>query len=190
MSDDNAPVETAPETGTAAPEPSAPTIDPLNLPSDHPLVKAYNAQKEELKQLRPLQAKARQWDEYEEANKTELQKAQDALTQATAKAAEAEARALRSEIARTKNVPIDVLTGADEETLTGQADAFANAVAAALAAQSSTPPAPSTSGATTPSGAAPIPHFTDAQIAAMTPEEYAARKDDIYRARDAGLITL
>lgn len=129
--------------------------------------------------------KARQYDAFEESQKTELQKAQDAAAAAQQRAAEAEARALRSDIARNTGVPIELLTAADEETLQAQAEALL-----AFRGQQQTPPAPASSGTSTPSGAAPIPHFTDAQIAAMTPEEYAARKEDIYRARDAGLISL
>lgn len=129
--------------------------------------------------------KARQFDALEEANKTELQKAQEALEAANRRATEAEAARLRSDIARTKGVPVELLTATDEDTLAAQADALL-----AFRGNQPAPAAPASSGVTAPSGAAPIRSFTDAQIAAMSPEEYAANKADIYRARDAGLISL
>lgn len=129
--------------------------------------------------------KARQFDALEEANKTELQKAQEALEAANRRATDAEAARLRSDIARTKGVPVELLTATDEDTLAAQADALL-----AFRGNQPAPAAPASSGVTAPSGAAPIRSFTDAQIAAMSPEEYAANKADIYRARDAGLITL
>jgi len=158
------------------------TPDPAALQAEIDKWKALSRKNEE--QAKQNAEKALRLDQIEEANKTELQKAQDALNAAQQRAMDAEARALRSDIARTKGVPVELLTGTDEATLHAQAEAL-------LAFRGNTTPAgPPSSGAPTPTGEAPIPSFTDAQIAAMTPDEYQARKADIYRARDAGRITL
>ena len=80
--------------------------------------------------------KAAQLDKIEEANKTELQKAQEeaeALQKAQDKAAELEKklsdlenannlRAMREKVASEKGVPIDLLTGETEEACNTQAD--------------------------------------------------------------------
>lgn len=164
-----------------APETDAP--EPQETDWQAEAVKWETLSRQNEAQAKANAEKARQFDTLEEAKKTELQKAQEALTAAEKRAADAEAARLRSDIARTKGVPVELLTAADEDTLNAQVDALLN-----FRGQQQ-PPAPSSSGST-PSGAAPIPHFTDAQIAAMSPEEYQANKADIYRARDAGLIKL
>lgn len=51
------------------------------------------------KRLKEAEAKAKKYDEHEEATKSEQQKAADAIAQATKKAEAAEARALRLEVA-------------------------------------------------------------------------------------------
>jgi len=99
------------------------TLDLTNLPADHPLVKALAAQKEELRELRPLKSKAKQWDEFEEANKTELQKVQDRAAAAEARAAEAETRALRADIASKTGVPSELIHGATAEDMEASAQA-------------------------------------------------------------------
>jgi hypothetical protein len=63
--------------------------------------------------------------EYEDAQKSELEKAQDRLTQTETAKAEAEARLLRYEVASEKNVPghlLDLLTGDSKEELEAKAD--------------------------------------------------------------------
>ena len=165
-----------------APETDAPEPQDTDWQAEATKWKQLSRQNEA--QAKANAEKARQFDALEEAKKTELQKAQEALTAAEKRAADAEAARLRSDIARTKGVPVELLTAADEDTLNAQAEALL-----VFRGQQQTPPAPASSGST-PSGAAPIPHFTDTQIAAMSPEEYQANKADIYRARDAGLITL
>lgn len=69
-----------------------------------------------------IKAKAEQYDALEEQNKTELQKALDRAAAAEALAAEASAKALRSDIAAAKNVPVDLLSGATKEELEASAD--------------------------------------------------------------------
>jgi len=159
------------------------TPDPAALQAEIDKWKALSRKNEE--QAKQNAEKALRLDQIEEANKTELQKAQDALNAAQQRAQDAEARALRSDIARTKGVPLELLTGNDETTLHAQAEALL-----AFRGATPSPAGPASSGVTTPTGEPLIPSFTDAQIAAMSPDEYQARKADIYRARDAGRITL
>lgn len=81
-----------------------------------------------------LEAKAKKFDELEEANKTELQKAND---KATALKAELDAlkkaneiREIRAEVAKTQNVPAELLTADTKESCEEQAKsllAFASA---------------------------------------------------------------
>lgn len=76
-----------------------------------------------------LKTKAAEFDKLAEANKSELQKALDAAKAADEKAAQAEAKAtaaelvaLRSDVAREKNVPVSALTGSTKEELEKAAD--------------------------------------------------------------------
>jgi hypothetical protein len=75
----------------------------------------------ERNELRPLAEKARQ---VEEANKTELEKAQEKLAALEAEATEAKQSALRSRVASAKGVPESLLSGTTEEELTAAADAL------------------------------------------------------------------
>lgn len=141
----------APETPEApAPAETAPVQDAAYFQAEAEKWKALSRQNEA--QAKSNAEKAQKFDQLEEANKTELQKAQDALTAAQQRATEAEARALRSDIARTKGVPVELLTATDETALNMQADTFLSSLTAAL--QNQAPTAPASSGAPTPSGAA------------------------------------
>ena len=70
--------------------------------------------------------KAAQLDAIEEANKTELQKAQDKAAELEKKLSDLEnannLRAMREKVASEKGVPIDLLTGETEEACNTQAD--------------------------------------------------------------------
>ena len=108
---------TKPKAGeTPAPEPAGTDDQPIQLPDDHPLVKTLAEQK---KAIRDLKVKAGKFDELEEAQKTEAEKAADRLTKAEARVAEAEARALRREVAiehkldKTDAELLDALTDED-----------------------------------------------------------------------------
>lgn len=97
------------------------------LPEDHPLVKALAAQKDEIKALKD---KARRLDALEDAQKSEAERAADALTKAKAEAEQNRAELLRYRTAATHGItdPEDIelfLTGRDEETLIRQAKALA-----------------------------------------------------------------
>lgn len=71
-----------------------------------------------------LRARAAKLSEIEEANKTEAEKNAERLAAAEAKAAELEYRALRSEVAASKGVPSNLLTGSTREELESSADAL------------------------------------------------------------------
>ena len=71
-----------------------------------------------------LRAKAEKLAEIEEANKTEAEKNAERLAAAEAKATELESRALRSEVAASKGVPSNLLTGSTREELESSADAL------------------------------------------------------------------
>ncbi len=66
--------------------------------------------------------KASRLDEIEEAQKSESEKLQAKLDAAERRAAEAEQARLRAEIAQSKGVPADLLSGATEDELTASAE--------------------------------------------------------------------
>lgn len=69
-----------------------------------------------------LKAKAEKFDQAEAANKTELQKAQEAAAAAEKRAAAAEAGVLRANVAAAKGVPAELLSGSTEDELNAAAD--------------------------------------------------------------------
>ena len=71
-----------------------------------------------------LKAKAQKFAEWEEANKTEVQKSADRLAAAEKRATELEAKAIRAEVAAAKGVPSALLTGSTQEELEAAADAL------------------------------------------------------------------
>lgn len=75
-----------------------------------------------------LKTKAAEYDKAQEANKTELQKTQEANAKLQAKleGMEKEKKLLdtRSKVAKEKGVPAELLTGEDEDTCKAQADAI------------------------------------------------------------------
>jgi uncharacterized protein (DUF3084 family) len=80
-----------------------------------------------------LRAKAAKLDEIEQANKTELEKAQEAANAATAERDQARAEALRLKVAVKHGIAAEdaelFLTGQDEQTLEAQAARLASRVA-------------------------------------------------------------
>ena len=71
-----------------------------------------------------LKAKATKFDEAEQSNKTELQKALEAAAAAEKRATAAEASNLRATVAAAKGVPANLLTGTTEAELNASADAL------------------------------------------------------------------
>jgi len=74
--------------------------------------------------IRELKDKAKQFDDLEESQKTELQKAADRATAAEAKYAEMESRTMRAEVAAAKGIPAALLSGTTQEELEASADAL------------------------------------------------------------------
>lgn len=69
-----------------------------------------------------LRTKAKAFDDAEEASKSELQKLQDQLAAAQRDAQTATLGALRANVAQSKGVPADLLSGSSEEDLIASAD--------------------------------------------------------------------
>jgi hypothetical protein len=78
-----------------------------------------------------LKAKAAELDSIKEANASELEKAQGKATKAEQRAEKAEARLLRFEVAKDKEIPaeaVDLLSGSSREDLEASADKILNLV--------------------------------------------------------------
>lgn len=120
-----APVPTPPPaTPPATPEPTD------QLPPDHPLVRAYQAQKNELKDLRPYKQRVA---EIEDSQRTEAQRAAHAAAEAQRERDEARAEALRYQVAAKHGVGedyFDLLGSGDEETLNGRGERLSALIAA------------------------------------------------------------
>lgn len=71
-----------------------------------------------------LKAKADKFKEFEDAQKTEAQKAQERLEAAEKRAIELELKATRAEVAAAKGVPVELLSGGTREELEAAADAL------------------------------------------------------------------
>ena len=90
----------------------------------------YQAEAEKWKALarkheaekKALHEKASKFDEIEESQKTETQKAIERAEAAEAKALAIEARAIRAEVSASKGVPSDLLVGTTQEELEASAD--------------------------------------------------------------------
>jgi hypothetical protein len=123
MSDTTEAEVVAPEAGTT----EEPTFE--QYPEDHPLVTALARQKDKLAAERArteaLAEKARRFDELEEANKTELQKAQERAEAAERALEQTRLEAIRSEVALAKGLTTSQakrLVGDSREALEADAD--------------------------------------------------------------------
>lgn len=135
MSETPTPADVAAVAEPASGEPAK----PIELPDDHPLVKTLAAQKDE---IRGLKEKAAELDAIKDAQKSEAERAADALAEARAEAESARAELLRYRVAAEHGITdakdIELfLTGTDEERLQEQAKTLA-----ARAASASAPRAP------------------------------------------------
>lgn len=122
-----APPAEAPKPTPPHSAPNASESDPVKLPDDHPLVTALAAQKAK---NQALEEKARRLDEIEEAQKSEAEKAADALATAQSEAQSAKAELMRYQVAARHGITDadDIalfLTGTDEDTLKKQATRLA-----------------------------------------------------------------
>lgn len=98
-------------------------IENVQLPDDHPLVKAYLATKAKIVELKE---KATRLDEIEESQKTELEKAIARAETAEKWKADREAKdtaaSLIADVAKAKGVPASALRGSTKEELEKHAD--------------------------------------------------------------------
>lgn len=109
------------------PKPAAPEV--IQFPDDHPLVKTLAAQKEQLRALKEKSAadaeKARRYDEIEEANRSEIEKAQARAEAAEKELASSRLEALRTSVALQKGLTqtqAKRLVGSTLEELEADAD--------------------------------------------------------------------
>lgn len=121
---DSAPTADAPATDTPADQPPAATAD--TAPDAGKLAAQVEhwksmARKNEARAKENAAAAAR-LTEIEDAQKSEAEKLQAKLEDAERRAAEAVQARLRAEIAQTKGVPADLLTGSTEDELAAAAD--------------------------------------------------------------------
>jgi len=104
-------------------EPAEPAVaTPIELPADHPLVKTLAAQKADLKQLRE---KAKRLDDLEDAQRTEIERAQARAEAAERELNQTRLEALRAQVALDKKLtPSQAkrLVGATREELEADAD--------------------------------------------------------------------
>ena len=126
---------TDPSISTPVPTPPATppaNSEPVQLPDDHPLVKAFNAQKEEIRGLKATgQANAdaaAKLAEIEEASKTEAEKAAERLAELEGKVKDYEQReqvaAWKAEISAETGVPANVLAGSTKDEIAAHAESL------------------------------------------------------------------
>lgn len=110
-----------PDKGSPADNPApTPTTDDFDWKSEAEKWKAMSRKHEQNEKTNA--DKARQFDELQEQSKTELQKAQEAAAKSEAEAQSLRLENLKARIAIEKNVPVELLTGSDEDTLRASAD--------------------------------------------------------------------
>lgn len=123
--------ETDPQSPTDSSTPPADT-DPITPPSEKDSVKDWEKEAEKWKSnsrkneqaAKTNAEKAKAFDEFQESQKTEMQKLTDRADAAEAKASAVEALALRMEVAADKGIPASLLTGSTKDELEAAADAL------------------------------------------------------------------
>lgn len=174
---ENTPTATADgvETTPIAESIVVPTRRPLDAPAGGEESILADLKRERLAR-QAAEAKVR---EFEDATKSDSEKAAARAEAAEKRAAEAEAKALRADIADELNVPRELrkfLTASDEEALRSQASELVTAFTAVTAASRTTPRPDPTQGAK-PDGTTGLPQLTSSDASRMTPEQVvAARK--------------
>ena len=122
---ENAPSTDTIETAATAVDDTIEAKDPATAPADlgdggqKAIVAEREARKAAEKQLRDLQ---RSLKEYEDRDKSELQKALERADDAEKRASTAEFNAMRNKVAAAKGVPASSLTGSTEDELMASAD--------------------------------------------------------------------
>ncbi len=181
---DPAPAETAPQTAAASTDPApTPKPDDLGDPGKKALAAERSARRAAEKAAADALAKVK---EFEDRDKTELEKLTDQISKAKAEADQARAEALRLKVAAESGLPADLhefLVGNDEEELRAKAQKL---MAATAAATDPRRPAPDpTQGAKPGTGDGQL---TKADLARMTPQQIveaqtAGRLDDLMAGR-------
>lgn len=125
------------DTAPAAPAATTtPTTDAPATETPTPTEPATKAEPDWKAEARKHEARSKDWKtkaeqnesaaqrlaELENANKSDIEKAQQAQRDAETKAAELEARALRAEVAAEKGVPVDLLSGSTKDDIEAAAD--------------------------------------------------------------------
>lgn len=170
--------ETAPEVTETEPvvdeTPTTAETPDLGDSGKKALAAERSARRAAEKQAAELAAKVK---EFEDASKSETEKAAARAEAAEERAKAAEAKALRVEIADELNVPKELrefLTAGDEDSLRAQANKVLEAFTAATAATRTTPRPDPTQGAKP--GNDDSGQLTAADAARMTPEQIVAAK--------------
>lgn len=120
MADQTNPAPAAPEQ-PQEPAAAAPEVEPLGDGGKAALAAERKARRDADAQLKALQAKLQ---EFEDRDKSELEKLQARLAAAEKQATEATLKALRADVAQAKGVPAGLLSGSTEEELNASADAL------------------------------------------------------------------
>lgn len=162
------PTPTAP---VPTPPPAAPAVEPPAQETDW---KAQARKWED--RAKENQAAAAKLAEIEESSKSELQKTLDRAAKAEAAAAAAELKATRAEIALSKGVPANLLSGSTEAEIAASADALI-----AFRANATPPPPPPVvppASGQGKLGTPPAGQVTEQELAQMTPDQInQARRD-------------
>jgi hypothetical protein len=120
--DSTAPAAVPTDPAAANPAPAADTVAEKDWQAEAEKWKAFARKHEDTAKANA--DKAKRFDEFEESQKSETQKAVDRAAAAEAKIAEIETRALRAEVAADKGIPAALLSGATKEDLEASADAL------------------------------------------------------------------
>jgi hypothetical protein len=159
------------------PDPAPDPVTPEQLPPDHPLVKAYAATKEQLKDAKRVAAAnteaAQRLAEIEAANQTQAEKDAAALADAQKRAAKAEEDLARLNVATSKGLPPELaarLVGDTVEAMAEDADRLLALMTPAA------PPAPTGSADGGPQGTPKSGQLTRADLQNMTPEQIVEAK--------------
>ncbi|WEV41632.1 hypothetical protein OZX57_06480 [Bifidobacterium sp. ESL0682] len=121
--------------------------------------------------------KAKQFDEFQESQKTELQKAQDEAAKYKAEFEAQQVKSLQAETAAKNNIPVSLLTATTQDALDVQVKALLDF---------KTPQPASKSGVDVGAGSNQPPVFTQAQVSDQ--KFYHEHRDEILKAMSEGRI--
>ena len=180
----------APPAQPTPPTPAPPAVEPTATPEGAPLgdagLKALQAERTRAAKaesdLKALQ------QQIEDSQKTAEQKAADAITAATATAAQAESRALRYEVAAAKGLDLALaarLTGSTKEELEADADTLMALIPKAPEAPLALPVGPTVPGQQ-PGGSTPAAQVTQSDLDALAA---AGKYEEINRLRREGRLS-